>query len=163
LKAKYVIFFTTSVLVILLDQGTKTYITETMSMYESFTVVKGLFNITYVRNPGAAFGFLAGAAPGFRYVFFLTVTAIAIGLILYYIQKSAAKSRLLVFSLSLILAGAVGNLIDRIRFEEVIDFLDVYIGSHHWPAFNIADSAISIGAVVLIIEMVMKRDKSSSL
>jgi signal peptidase II len=63
----------------------------------------------------------------------------------------------------LILAGAVGNLIDRIRFEEVIDFLDVYIGSHHWPAFNIADSAISIGAVVLIIEMVMKRDKSSSL
>jgi signal peptidase II len=98
----------------------------------------------------------------FRYIFFLTVTIAAIGLIFYYIQKSATNNRLLVFSLSLILAGAVGNLIDRLRFEEVIDFLDVYVGSYHWPAFNIADSAISMGAVFLIIEMIRKRDEASS-
>jgi signal peptidase II len=135
---------------------------QVMSLHDSISVVKGLFSITYVRNPGAAFGFLAGASPMFRYIFFLTVTIAAIGLIFYYIQKSATNNRLLVFSLSLILAGAVGNLIDRLRFEEVIDFLDVYVGSYHWPAFNIADSAISMGAVFLIIEMIRKRDEASS-
>jgi signal peptidase II len=135
---------------------------QVMSLHDSISVVKGLFSITYVRNPGAAFGFLAEASPMFRYIFFLTVTIAAIGLIFYYIQKSATNNRLLVFSLSLILAGAVGNLIDRLRFEEVIDFLDVYVGSYHWPAFNIADSAIFMGAVFLIIEMIRKRDEASS-
>ncbi len=84
----------------------------------------------------------------------MTVTAIV--LIFHYIRKSKAEELLLTFSLSLILSGALGNLMDRIRFGEVIDFLDVYIGSYHWPAFNIADSAISVGAVLLLVELVRR-------
>lgn len=156
LKKKYLLFFVTTVPVILLDQITKAYISSTMSAHESFAVIEGFFNITYIRNPGAAFGFLAGVSPVFRYVFFLSVAMAALLLILYYIWKS--KELPLIFSLSLISAGAVGNLIDRIRFGEVIDFLDLYIGSYHWPAFNVADSAISTGAAILIL-IILKRRK----
>jgi signal peptidase II len=129
-----------------------------MQLHDSFPVIQGFFSITYVRNPGAAFGFLAGALPLFRYIFFVAITVTAIVLILYYIRKSKAEELRLTFSLSLILSGAIGNLIDRIRFGEVIDFLDVYLGSYHWPAFNVADSAISVGAVILFMELI-KRGK----
>ncbi len=157
MKAKYGIFFVTLTAVVLLDQFLKAYIGATMNLHESIPVIEGYFNITYVKNPGAAFGFLANAAPEFRSLFLITVTVIAVVLILYFISKNTAKEMFLTFSLSLILGGAVGNLIDRIRFGEVTDFLDVYISSHHWPAFNIADSAISLGAIVLVIEIFRRR------
>jgi signal peptidase II len=156
-KTKYGIFFITLATVVLLDQFLKAYIGATMNLHESIPVIEGYFNITYVKNPGAAFGFLANAAPEFRSLFLITVTVIAVVLILYFISKNTAKEMFLTFSLSLILGGAVGNLIDRIRFGEVTDFLDVYISSHHWPAFNIADSAISLGAIVLVIEIFRRR------
>lgn len=157
MKTKYGIFFITLATVVLLDQFLKAYIGATMNLHESIPVIEGYFNITYVKNPGAAFGFLANAAPEFRSLFLITVTVIAVVLILYFISKNTAKEMFLTFSLSLILGGAVGNLIDRIRFGEVTDFLDVYISSHHWPAFNIADSAISLGAIVLVIEIFRRR------
>ena len=116
-----------------------------------FPLIDGFFNIVHVRNPGAAFGFLAGAPPLFRYIFFIAVTVAAILLILHYLRVSRIEEPSLVSALALILAGAVGNLIDRVRFGEVVDFLDVYIGAHHWPAFNVADSAITVGAAVLIV------------
>lgn len=143
----------TTGLILLLDQITKFYVDSLMRLHESIPVIQGLFSITYVRNPGAAFGFLADASPLFRSIFFVAVTVLAIILVLHYIWKSRAKEPFLTFALVLILSGAVGNLIDRIRFGEVIDFLDVYIGTTHWPAFNVADSAISVGAVILIIEL----------
>ena len=148
----------TAALVLLFDQATKVYIDASMPLHDSIAVIPGFFSITHVRNPGAAFGFLAGASPLFRNIFFVGVTVAAILLILHYLRTSKAQDRLLAFSLSLILAGAVGNLIDRIRFGEVIDFLDVYVGSHHWPAFNVADLAISVGAVILFIEL-LRSDK----
>lgn len=154
---KYVIFLLTAPVLIVIDQITKVYIDSTMTLHDSLPVIPGFFNITYVRNPGAAFGFLAGASPLFRSIFFLGISAVAIGCIFYYIKKSRDDEPFLILALSLILSGAVGNFIDRARFGEVIDFLDVYIGSHHWPAFNVADSAISIGAVILIIEMFRRR------
>lgn len=141
-------------LILLLDQITKYLVDTSMRLHESIPVIKGLFNITYVRNPGAAFGFLAGASPLFRSIFFVSVTLLAIFLVLHYIWKSRAGELVMTFALSLILSGAVGNLIDRIRFGEVIDFLDVYIGSYHWPAFNVADSAISVGAAILFIGLI---------
>ena len=156
-KKRYAFFFIILVAVLTLDQWTKFYIDSVMSLHDSFPLIKGLFNITYVRNPGAAFGFLANASPAFRSIFFISVTVIAIVLILYFVAKNRRADLLLISSLSLILSGAVGNLIDRVRFGEVIDFLDVYLGSYHWPAFNVADSAISIGAVLLILEMFKKR------
>ncbi|MEA3470839.1 MAG: signal peptidase II, partial [Thermodesulfobacteriota bacterium] len=139
------------------DQFLKAYIGATMNLHESIPLIEGYFNITYVKNPGAAFGFLSNASPQFRSLFLITVTVIAIVLILYFISKSTAKEVFLTFSLSLILGGAVGNLIDRIRFGEVTDFLDFYISSYHWPAFNVADSAISLGALVLVVEIFRRR------
>ena len=155
---KYVILFLTVTLIVLADQLTKVYITATMTLHSSFVIIKGLLNLTYVRNPGAAFGFLANASPWFRTVFFVIVAVLAIGLIICYIWESRDDEPGLVFALSLILGGASGNLIDRLRFGEVVDFIDFYISAYHWPAFNVADSAISIGAIILIIQ-VSKRKK----
>ena len=154
---KYIILFLTVALIVLTDQFTKTYITATMTLHSSSVIIKGLLNLTYVRNPGAAFGFLANASPWFRTVFFVIVAVLAIGLIIYYIWESRDDEPGLVFALSLILAGASGNLIDRIRFGEVVDFIDFYISAYHWPAFNVADSAISVGAIILIIEVIRRK------
>ncbi|MDO9558631.1 MAG: signal peptidase II [Syntrophales bacterium] len=156
MNKKYILLGVTTGLILLLDQITKFYVDASMRLHESIPVIQGLFSITYVRNPGAAFGFLADASPLFRSIFFLAVTVLAIILVVHYIWKSRVEEPFLTFALSLILSGAVGNLIDRIRFGEVIDFLDVYIGSYHWPAFNVADSAISVGAVILFIELVRR-------
>ena len=144
----------------LLDQITKAAIVERFFKHESHPIIDGFFNIVYVMNPGAAFGFLAAASETFRYFFFTGITAMVIVLIIYYIIKSKPQNMLMLISLTLIFAGAVGNLIDRIRFGAVVDFLDVYIGTAHWPAFNVADSSISIGAVLMIWGMIMKREKS---
>jgi signal peptidase II len=156
-KTKYIIFFVTLTAVVLLDQFLKAYVGATMNLHESIPIIEGYFNITYVKNPGAAFGFLANSAPEFRSLFLISVTVIAIVLILYFISKNTAKEVFLTFSLSLIFGGAVGNLIDRIRFGEVTDYLDFYISSYHWPAFNVADSAISLGALVLVVEIFRRR------
>ncbi|MBN1662935.1 MAG: signal peptidase II [Deltaproteobacteria bacterium] len=158
---KYILFLTVTAFVLVMDQMTKAVVLTHMDIHASISVIAGFFSITHVRNPGAAFGFLTGAAPVFRHFFFLTVTVIAVLLILYYLKGTDAKDRGVVLSLSLILSGALGNLIDRVRFGEVVDFLDVYIGFFpslpHWPAFNVADSAISVGAVILIWQMIVKR------
>jgi len=159
---KYVIFFLTVITVTLLDQLTKAFIHTTMSLYSSRVVIDGFLSITYVRNPGAAFGFLAQASPLFRSIFFVLVTLLAIGMIVYYLVKSRADQPGLVFALSLILSGALGNLIDRLRFGEVIDFIDVYLSSHHWPAFNVADAAISLGALIMILQMVRQRTEKDT-
>jgi signal peptidase II len=157
LRKRNILFLAATFLVILFDQATKAWIISTMRLYDSFVVIGGFFNITHVRNPGAAFGFLAAAPPMFRYTFFIVVTVAAILLILHYLRISRIESPSLVSALALILAGAVGNLIDRVRFGEVVDFLDVYIVSYHWPAFNVADSAITVGAAILIVVLLQKR------
>jgi signal peptidase II len=156
LKQPYPLFFGVAAIIVLFDQITKYVVDTAMTLHSSIPVIEGFFNITYVRNPGAAFGFLATAPAAFRAVFFIAVTVAAILLILTYIRKYSAGEREMTLCLSLIMGGAVGNLIDRVRFGDVIDFLDVYIGSHHWPAFNVADSAISVGAVFLLIVMFRK-------
>ena len=160
MKRSYSIFAMIAVMVLVLDQITKYLVDSGMQLHESVPIIDGLFNITYIKNPGAAFGFLADSPPLFRSAFFIGITVAAVLLILYYIRKYATAAPLLTASLSLILGGAVGNLVDRVRFGEVIDFLDVYIGTHHWPAFNVADSAISVGAVLLLIEMLRKKERS---
>ncbi|MBN2078384.1 MAG: signal peptidase II [Spirochaetes bacterium] len=157
MRKHYGIFFITLALVAGLDQLSKWYIASTMSLHASYPVIDGFFNITYIRNPGAAFGFLANAAPLFRSGFLIVVSAAAIVMILYYLAQNRSGGVLLTGALSLIMGGAAGNLIDRVRFGNVVDFLDVYAGAWHWPAFNVADSAISIGAVLLVIEMFRKR------
>jgi signal peptidase II len=156
-QKKYVLMLATAGVIILLDQLTKAWITMTLRLHEGFSVVDGFFNIVHARNPGAAFGFLAGASPAFRSVFFIAVTAAAIVIILQYLRKARIEDLSLIVALALIVAGAVGNLIDRVRFGEVVDFLDVYIGTYHWPAFNVADSAITCGAILLAMILLRRR------
>ncbi len=157
LEKKHILFLSITIPVIALDQVTKAWILAALRLHEGFPVIDGFFNIIHVRNPGAAFGFLAGISPVFRSVFFLSVTVAAIILILHYLRASRNDEPGLVIALALILAGAAGNLVDRLRFGEVVDFLDVYIGSHHWPAFNVADSAITIGASLLVLALLGKK------
>lgn len=131
-------------------------------LHEVYPVIPGLFNLVYVLNPGAAFGFLADASAAFRYVFFTGITVVAAGLIVYYLVKTNPRNLILASSLTLIFGGAIGNLIDRIRFGSVVDFLDFYLGAAHWPAFNVADSAITVGAALMIWEMILHRKEKKT-
>ena len=162
MRKNIVLFIFGALAVIVLDQITKAVITEKLFMYGTHKVIDGFFNLVYVMNPGAAFGFLAGTPEIFRYLFFIGITLLAMLLIIYYILKSKQERLPVIISLTLIFGGAVGNLIDRIRFGAVVDFLDFYIGAWHWPAFNVADSAISVGAVLMVWEMLVNRKKTSS-
>jgi signal peptidase II len=157
-KKNVLIFLIMVGLVVVLDQLTKFYVVSHFRLHESLPVISGFFNLTYIRNPGAAFGFLSSAPPEFRGTFFPLVTLIAVGFILYYLIENKVGDLWLLSPLALLLAGALGNLVDRFRFGEVIDFMDICIGNYHWPAFNIADSAISIGAFLLIVEMFRRRN-----
>ena len=122
-----------------------------MTLHSSIAVLNNYFNITYLRNKGAAFGILANSA--YRLPFFLMVSAVAVCVIIMVIKKLREDQILAACSLSLIFSGALGNLIDRVRLGEVIDFLDAHWFDHHWPAFNIADSAICVGVFLLAIDM----------
>ncbi len=154
LPKKYLVFFPTAFLIIALDQLTKHCVTARMLLHESIAVIGGFLNITYVRNPGAAFGFLAHATPLFRFSFFALITLLAIGLIFFYVIKAGEENPRLILALSFVFGGAAGNLIDRLRYGEVVDFIDVYLKTYHWPAFNIADSAISLGAFFMLFEFI---------
>ena len=151
MKAKYLVLLALTPLILVIDQLTKLYIDRTMKLYQSIPVIDGLFSLTYLRNRGAAFSFLSDAS--WRLPFFLIATVIAVIAILVAFKKLRDDQRFAAVSLTLILAGAVGNLIDRVRLGEVIDFLDVYWRSHHWPAFNVADSAICVGVALLAFDM----------
>jgi signal peptidase II len=151
LSSKLRILSITAAIIVALDQATKLYIDHSFRLYESVTVIENLFNITYVRNQGAAFGILSESA--YRIPFFITVSLVAAVGILWYLSRLGADKKKAVFALSLIFAGALGNLIDRIRFGEVIDFLDVHWHQYHWPAFNMADSAITVGVALLLIDI----------
>jgi signal peptidase II len=151
MKFRYVVLLAVSALVLVLDQATKIYIDRNMPLHGSITVIRQFFNITYLRNKGAAFGILANSS--YRLPFFILVSAVAVCVIVVVISRLREDQKLSAVSLSLILSGALGNLIDRIRLGEVIDFLYFHWYEHYWPAFNIADSAICVGVFLLAIEM----------
>ncbi|HXV20466.1 MAG TPA: signal peptidase II [Desulfuromonadales bacterium] len=148
---RYRLLLIVSAVILVLDQATKLYIDHRFTLYESVTVIQNFFHITYVRNKGAAFGILSDSA--IRVPFFITVATLAALGILWYLRQLREDQRLLHFALSLVFAGAVGNLIDRIRLGEVIDFLDVHWYQYHWPAFNVADSAITVGVGLLLLDL----------
>ncbi len=143
--------------VVAVDQVTKLYIMQTMRLHESITVIPDFFSFTYIRNPGAAFGLLAGSSNTFRMVFFGLTSIFALGLLGTILLRMPAHDRMGRLSVAAILGGAIGNLIDRMRYGEVIDFLDVYIEQYHWPAFNVADSAITVGVILLIVHFAFEK------
>ena len=146
---KYRYFALVTVISLILDQLSKIYIDSSFVIGESHQVINNFFHITYVRNPGAAFGMLSDSA--IRIPFFLSISVIAVIAILWYVRKVAAEKQWQLVALGLILSGALGNFIDRARLGEVIDFLDVHWYNYHWPAFNVADSAICVGVAIMLI------------
>jgi len=143
-------FLWLSALVVVLDQVSKWVMVSWLSLYETVAVIP-YFNLTMAHNTGAAFSFLAGAG-GWQRWFFIGLTSVISIVLFVWLKKLSTQAKLEAISISLILGGAIGNVIDRIYYGYVIDFLDVYVGTYHWPAFNIADSAICMGAVLLVID-----------
>lgn len=143
--------------VLLLDLITKALVLAMLPLGKSVPVIPGFFDITHVHNPGGAFGFLAGLSVEFRAVLFIAVSLLAAMLIVYFYWQTPPDQRLLAFGLALVFGGAVGNLVDRIRFGIVVDFLDVYVGDLHWPAFNVADSAITIGVFIFAVHLIFQK------
>lgn len=136
--------------VLALDQSSKWLALEKLILHEPMPLVPFL-DLTLVYNRGAAFGFLSTAS-GWQNLFFIGIALVAIVVILYLLRRMGAKDRLLAAALALILGGAIGNLIDRLLYGYVVDFVDVYYGAWHWPAFNVADSAITVGAVLIVLD-----------
>ena len=136
-----------------LDQATKALVQARLSLHDSRTVIPDLFSLTHVTNRGALFGLLHDLPDPWRAVLFTVVPFAAILLILYFQGRTASGDRLAHGGLALILGGAAGNFLDRLRLGYVVDFLDVYVGTHHWPAFNVADSAICIGVGLLVLDL----------
>lgn len=150
---KRIYYLSIAAAVILLDIWTKWLIVARIDLHEAIPVIPQFFQLVHVRNTGAAFGLGANASSKIVPIL-LNVGAIAVFcVVVVYALRTAVTDRLLQTGLHLILGGAIGNLLDRFRFGYVVDFLDVYVGSHHWPAFNVADSAICIGIALLFFDM----------
>lgn len=160
MKPTYRIFSAVVLGSLVLDQATKVLVDRTMDIYQSVPVIDGLFSITYLRNRGAAFSFLADFS--YRLPFFILVSVVALGVIAATFRKLRDDQHLAAAALALIFSGALGNLIDRVRLGEVIDFLDVYWKTYHWPAFNVADSAICVGVTLLAVDMIREERRKTS-
>ncbi len=140
-----------------LDLFTKMLILAHVPLGAAIPVVPGLLDLTHVHNPGGAFGFLATMGPQARGVVFILVSLVAVAVILWFYLQTPVQQRWLAFGFALICGGAIGNLVDRLRFGVVIDFIDVYIGALHWPAFNIADSAITVGVTIFAFHVIFRK------
>jgi signal peptidase II len=157
LKEKYLRFSGIVSMVVLVDQATKLLVLNKMPLFKSIVVIPGFFNITHVHNPGGAFGFLARNGSPWRHWMFLAAAVVALSMILYFYHQTPKTHPLLGLGLALIFGGAIGNLIDRLRFGEVIDFLDFYVAHLHWPTFNVADSAVTVGVGIFVLHILFKK------
>lgn len=145
--------------VIALDQFTKYLIVDKFRLGETIPMVSGFFNLTYIRNTGAAFGIFAQSHPSFRVPFFVAVPLIALVAIGYIFRKIGAADLKLSAALSLVVGGAIGNLIDRVQLGYVVDFLDFHWSyQYHFPAFNVADSAICVGVGILMLDLMVQKE-----
>ena len=145
------------IIIVCIDQATKALIVRSVAHLSSKIIVPGFFNITHIRNRGAIFGFFSQSDSLILFIFLTSVSLIALGFVIFYFFKTPSSDRFMKVSLSLILAGALGNLIDRVIRGYVVDFLDFYVKSWHWPSFNVADTSITVGAFVLIFILLFKR------
>jgi signal peptidase II len=150
---KRIHFLLLSAAIIVLDLWTKWLVVNRIDLHEAIPVIPDFFQLVHVRNTGAAFGIGANASSKIVPLLLNGGAIVVFGVVVVYALRSAITDRVLQTGLHLILGGAIGNLVDRFRFGYVVDFLDVYVGTHHWPAFNVADSAICIGIGLLFLDM----------
>jgi signal peptidase II len=145
------LFVAVIVVVVGLDQASKLWIVRHFALHESREIIAGFFNLTYLTNNGAAFSILAGQPALWRQAFFIGAASVALVLICIGQRSYGRTNHWYNLALALIAGGAIGNLIDRVRLGHVIDFLDVYVGTYHWPAFNVADAAITVGVLLFLL------------
>ena len=153
MKRNILLFILPAIIVIALDQVSKLLIVRFINYHEAVPVIDGFFHLVHVRNRGMAFGFMNRPDNGLIYLLLVITVIVAILVLFYWFYRLRNDRGYSILGISFILGGAVGNLIDRIRLKEVIDFLDFFIGRYHWPSFNIADSAITIGALWIAINV----------
>lgn len=151
----YFVYYLIALIVIAIDQWTKWLVVKKMEIGESIEIIKNFLYITSHRNRGAAWGILQGQ----MWLFYI-ITVIVIIAIIYYIQKMAKNQKLLGVALGLILGGAIGNFIDRLHAQEVVDFINTYIFGYDFPVFNIADSALVVGVILFILQMILEERKA---
>ena len=154
MKGKYAVFIGIALIVVLIDQVSKSLVLSQIAPHQIIPVIPGFFNIVFVENRGMAFGIFNQAKPGFAFIFLLATTIAAIGVIIIFFFRAKRNHQWLTIGLSLILGGALGNLIDRIQLGYVIDFLDFFLAGYHWPAFNMADSAVTVGTLWLLFNVI---------
>ena len=155
-------FFLIAVTVLLLDRLAKWAVASSIALHDSVVVIPGVFRLTHVENTGAAFGLFAESSvqwKGGALVIFSLMALVVVSALLWKNSHSLSTTTV---GLSLILGGAMGNLWDRLMSGHVVDFLDFYVGSYHWPAFNVADSAIVIGAILLVSEIIFAKSPSET-
>ncbi len=150
MSRKPVILLLVLVLGLALDQASKLLVLQLLPLGSQIPLVSGFCNLVHVHNKGAAFGLLGGLSPAFTRLFFLATTSLVLAVVGYLWYRLPENSWQAALGYSLIMAGALGNLIDRVRLGEVVDFLDLYWGRYHWPAFNVADSLVCLGAAWLV-------------
>jgi len=143
--------------VVLLDQISKYAVAHSLRLYETVPVITGFFNLVHTRNRGMAFGLMNRPGIGMGFFVLLAASIGATAVLLFWFLKLKKEEKLMTMGLSVVLGGALGNLIDRVFHREVIDFIDIYYGKYHWPAFNIADSAITTGTLLIAICLLFKR------
>ena len=154
MSSKVKLIVTLVIFIVVLDQATKFVADLTLPLTVPVPVIDNFFNLTYIRNPGAAFGILAESNEFFRRAFLIGFPLVAVAFIGAMLLRLPEEEEWLITALSFVLGGAVGNLIDRIFYGEVIDFLDFYWSMYHWPAFNVADSFISVGVVMIVYSLI---------
>jgi signal peptidase II len=155
-------FFLIAVIVLLLDRITKWAVAGNIKLYDTVAVIPGFFRITHVQNPGAAFGLFSEPTAQWKVGALVMFSVLALVVILALLWKNGHCFSTMTVGLSLILGGAMGNLWDRVFTGHVVDFLDFYVGSYHWPAFNVADSAIVVGAILLVSKIVFAKPASEA-
>lgn len=154
---KIVIFISIIFAIILVDQASKSYVSKNFRLHESVEVIDGFFNLTYVRNKGAAFGMGGKFQDEFRIVLFKVLPVAACIWLFVLLLKSLSGPLIMTWAYTLILGGAVGNIIDRIRLDYVVDFFDFYLGTSHFATFNVADSCITVAAGLIIIDFIINK------
>lgn len=157
---KYPLVLGIAAVALSIDQATKWYIRQRFSLYESLTVFDSFFHITYVRNAGGAFGLLNQGARAWRLPFFLVVSCIAVAVLLMFVRRVQPGQWWLLLALGSILGGALGNLVDRMISGEVTDFLEFHWRSYYWPTFNVADSCITVGMLILLVYSLLVGESS---
>lgn len=150
-------YFLFAAALVVLDQVTKGIVAGKVTLYESVPVIRGFFNITRIHNKGAIFGTFSQTNNTFVFALLTAASLAALALVVYFFFKTPASDKLMKVSLTLIMAGALGNQFDRLVRGHVIDFLDFYVGQAHWPFFNAADSCITIGACLMLVTLFRRK------